>query len=117
MVRRPGRGRCRCRAPVDRFGDRVADRLHEAVDEGGLQVGARGGVDAPGGDEALLLGLEELRFPVRPLVLGFDRGERTGHALADLGDGFFIALGILLDKDFPEISCEARVEASAFTVA
>jgi hypothetical protein len=69
-------------AAVDDFGDRIADRLHEAVDQGGAEVGAGGGVDAAGRDEAVFLGFEEARFPEGALVFGLDRGQGAGDAAA-----------------------------------
>jgi hypothetical protein len=54
-------------------GDGVAHRLHEAVDEGGLQFGAGGGVDASGRDEAFFHGLEEHALPMGALVFPLRR--------------------------------------------
>jgi hypothetical protein len=62
-------------------------------------VGAGGGVDAAGGHEAFFLRLEELRLPVGALVFGFDGGQGAGDAAAHVGDGLFVALGVLLDED------------------
>ena len=83
---------------VDRLDDRVADRLHEAVDQGGLEVGAGGGVDAAGRDEAVFLRPQEARFPVGAVLLLLDLGEGTGDALAHVVDVGFLALGVLLDQ-------------------
>ena len=73
-------------AAVDRFGDRVTHRLHEAVDQRGGQRRTRGAVDAAGGDEAFFLGFEKARFPMCALVFSLDHGEGAGDALAQLGD-------------------------------
>ena len=86
------------RPPVDDFRDRVADRLHEAVDERGLQRDAGGGIDAPGGDEAFFLRLEEAPLPLGALALALDLGEGARHAAADFGDGLLAALGVLLEQ-------------------
>src|SRR6185437_5135620 len=44
-------------------GNAVADRLHEAVDERRLEVGARCGIDAAAEDEAVLLCAVERLLP------------------------------------------------------
>ena len=59
-------------AAVDDFRDRIAYRLHEAVDQRGAQIGAGGRVDAAGGNEAVFLGFEEAGFPLGALVFGFN---------------------------------------------
>src|SRR6185295_15527685 len=71
---------------IDHFGDRVADRLHEAIDERGLQVDAGRRGDAPGGNEAVVLRLEEASLPVGAALLGLDLGEGARHAAAHLVD-------------------------------
>ena len=86
------------RAPVDHFGDRVADWLHEAVDERRLQRDAGGGIDAPGGDEAFFLRLEEAPLPLGALALALDLGEGARHAAAHFGDGLLGSLGVLLEQ-------------------
>ena len=84
------------RVAVFHLGDRVAHRLHEAVDQGGRQVGAGGGLDAPGGQKALLQGVQEAGFPVF-LVLGrLGLCECAGDAPVDVQDVLFVALGVLL---------------------
>jgi hypothetical protein len=86
------------RLALDHLGDRVAHRLHEAVDEGRLEVDAGGGVDASGGNEAFVLRLEKAPLPVGALVLRLGLGERTRHAAADLVDARFVAFGVLFDQ-------------------
>jgi hypothetical protein len=44
--------------------DRIAHRLHEAVDQRGRQVGAGRRLDAPGRDEALLQRPQEAALPL-----------------------------------------------------
>ncbi len=83
---------------VDHFGDRIAHRLHEAVDERRLQVDAGGGVDAAGGDEAVLLRLQEAALPGGAPVLGLGLGEGARYAHAHLLDRGFLALGVFLDQ-------------------
>ncbi len=83
---------------VDRLDDRVADRLHEAVDQGGLEVGAGGGIDAAGRDETVFLRPQELGFPVGAILLLLDLGQRIGDALAHVVHIGFLALGVLLDQ-------------------
>ena len=55
------------RLAVGHAADGIAHRLHEAIDEGGLQFGARGGIDASAGDEAVLQRPQELRLPYVPV--------------------------------------------------
>jgi hypothetical protein len=71
---------------IDRVGDRIAHRLHEAVDQRDLgDARARRRVDPPAGDEALLERLEKHRLPARRIVLaggqspGDARPNRAGH--------------------------------------
>ncbi len=86
------------RLAVDDLGDRIADRLDEAVDERCREARPGGGIDAPGGNESILLSLQELRFPVCALVVGLDRGQRAGNATADVLDRAFAALRVFLDQ-------------------
>ena len=85
---------------VDRFDDRVADRLHEAVDQRGGEVGTGGRVDAAGRNETVFLRPEELGFPVRTVLFFLVGGQRQGNAATDVMDARFLALGVLLDEDF-----------------
>ena len=85
-------------AAIDVLDDRIADRLHEAVDQRRLQVGAGGGVDPAGGDEAVFLGPQELAFPVGAVGFLFDLGKRPGDALAHVVDIGFLALRVLFNK-------------------
>jgi hypothetical protein len=87
-------------AAVDDLGDGVADRLHEAVDQRRLQVGAGGRVDAAGRHEAALLRLEEQLLPVGALVFGLDRGQGARHAGAHVMHVLFVAFGVFLEQDF-----------------
>ena len=84
-------------AVVDR-GDRIAHRLHEAVDQRGRQVGAGGGVDAPGRHEAAPLRIDEARFPAGALGWRLHRGQGAGHAQSHGFDGVFFAFGVLFDQ-------------------
>ncbi len=85
---------------VDDFGDGVADRLHEAVDQRRLQVGAGGGIDAAGRHEAVLLRLEEEFLPMTSFVFRLDGGQRARHAGAHVMHVLFVALGVFLEQDF-----------------
>ena len=81
------------------FGDAVADRLHEAVDQRGPDVGATGRVDAAGGDEAAGQGRKEPGLPSFLLCRLFDRGERDANAVVDVFGRGLDALGVLLEQD------------------
>src|SRR5678815_2284015 len=83
---------------VDLLGNRIADRLHEAVDERRLHGDTGGGVDAAGGDEAVFLRLQEAALPGAAPLLGLGLGEGARHAQAHLLDARFLALGVLLDQ-------------------
>jgi hypothetical protein len=87
------------RTAVDHFGDRVAHRLDEAVDQRGRERGTGGGIDAACGDEALHLGFEEALFPVGAAFLGFSLSQSPGDALPDFLDGALAALGVFLQED------------------
>jgi hypothetical protein len=79
-------------------GDGVAHGLHEAVDERGSELGACGGVDAPGGHEAGFERLQEARFPWRPRLIGFRLGQGARDAPPYIGDAAFVALGVLFEQ-------------------
>ena len=81
------------------FGDAVADRLHEAVDQRGPDVGATGRVDAPGRDEAAGQRGQEPRLPAGLVGRLFDRGERNADAVVDVFGRGLGALGVLLEQD------------------
>ena len=85
---------------VDRFDDRISDRLHEAVDQRGGEVGTGCGVDAAGRNETVFLRPEELCFPVRTVLFFLVGGQRQGDAATDVMDARFLALGVLFDEDF-----------------
>ena len=61
--------------------DAVAHRLHKAVDQGGLDVGACRTHDAPGADGPRAQVGQETRLVAGPVGLGLHRGQGTGHAL------------------------------------
>ena len=83
---------------VEILGHRVADRLHEAVDQRRTDIGAAGGVDASGGNEAALHGREELGCEALAIGGRFHFGQSTSHPPADVVGVGFAALGVLLDK-------------------
>ena len=78
----------------------VADGLHEAVDQSGREVRARGRLDAAGGQEAALQRTEKPRFPVRAFLglLGQRQGPRD--APVDVGHRAFVVLGVFLQQHF-----------------
>jgi hypothetical protein len=83
---------------VDDFDHRVADRLHEAVDQRRRERRAGGRVDAPGGDEAVFLRPQKARLPLRALLFLLVGGERPGDPATHVMHRGFIALGILFDQ-------------------
>jgi hypothetical protein len=89
------------RAALHHLADGVADRLHEAVDQGGLQVHAGGGVDAAGRYEAFFLRLQEAALPLGAVGFALDLGEGARYAAADLGDALLAVLGVLLEQRVP----------------
>ena len=80
-------------------GDAVADRLHEAVDQRGLELGAGGGIDAAAENESVHLRAVEGFLPRRALLRPFDRGERTRHSAPYFIDGTLVAFRILFEED------------------
>jgi hypothetical protein len=76
--------------------DRVADRLHEAVDQRGRQVGTGRRLDPPRRQEALLQRLQEAALPVPAVLGGLGLGQRMGDAAVHILDAGFLALGVLL---------------------
>ena len=81
-----------------RLGDRVAHRLHEAVDQRRAQRRARRRGDASGRHEAALLRLDEAGLPVGARFRRLAGRQRTCDAPAHLGGAAFAALGVLLDQ-------------------
>jgi hypothetical protein len=86
-------------AAIDDLGDRIADGLHETVDQRGAQIGAGGGVDAAGRNEAVFLSFEEARLPKGAFVFGFDRGQGAGYAAADIAHVAFRAFCIFFEQN------------------
>ena len=80
-------------------GDAVAHGLDEAVQEGGLEVRTRSGVDPPTENEAVLLGLQERLLPLRALRGRLDRGQRARDAAAHRVDVLLVPLGVFLEED------------------
>jgi hypothetical protein len=64
----------------------IADRLHEAVHQGGLQPQADGGIDTAGWDEAVFLRPQELLLKVFAQLGRFQRRQRARYAAADVDD-------------------------------
>jgi hypothetical protein len=83
---------------VFRHGDRIAHRLHEAVDQRGAECGAGGRVDAPGRDEAGALRVEEARLPLGAQRRRFHRRERPRDSRAHVVDVALVALGVFLQQ-------------------
>ena len=75
--------------------DAIAHGLHEAVDQRGLDVGARGTHDAAGADAAGTQVLQETGFLRGALVFVLDRGQRTGHTAEQVFHAGFTGLEVL----------------------
>ena len=73
----------------------VAHGLHEAVDQGGLNVGARCAHDAASANRAGLEVGQKLLFHLGAALGFFDRGQGAGHAAKQLVEGAFAALEVL----------------------
>src|SRR5207253_9334313 len=86
------------RLAVDDLRDRVADRLHEAVDQRRLELDAGGGIDAPGGDKAFLLRLQEAALPMGAPVLRLGLRQRARHAAANVINRGLLLLGVFLEQ-------------------
>ncbi|TMQ76701.1 hypothetical protein ACCUM_3988 [Candidatus Accumulibacter phosphatis] len=95
-----GQGTVDAGLAIDDFDHRIADRLHEAVDQGRRERRAGGRVDASGRHEAVLLRPQEARFPVRALLFFLGSGKGTGNAAAHVVNREFMALGIFFDEYF-----------------
>ncbi len=80
--------------------DRIAHRLHEAVDQRRLQPRARGRLDAAGGDESGLQRLGEALLPMRALVFALGLRQRAGDAAVNVVDRLLVALGVLVAQHF-----------------
>jgi hypothetical protein len=78
--------------------DRVAHRLHEAVDQRGRQVGARRRRDAPGRHEAGGQRGGEALLPVAALFGRLGLRERAGDAGVHVGGAAFAVLGVFLEQ-------------------
>jgi hypothetical protein len=77
---------------------RIADRLHEAVDQGRGDVRAGRRVDASGRDKAVFLSVQKAGFPDGRNF--FNHGQRTGDARAHVVHIPLLALGVLFEQDF-----------------
>src|SRR6185312_14990845 len=77
-------------------GNGIADWLHEAVDQRGLEIRAGRGVDAPAEDQAIHLRLEKRRLPTSACLGAFDLGECTGDAPSNVVGRTLVALRIFL---------------------
>jgi hypothetical protein len=78
--------------------NRITDRLDEAVDQGGVDVGAGGGIDAARRHEAVLQRPQEFPLPVLLASGRLDRRERTSHAHADVARGLLVTLCVLFTQ-------------------
>ena len=84
--------------PVDAR-NAVADRLDEAIDQGGLEIRSGGCVDAAARDEPVHLGTIESPRPSLTRVRSFDQRERVRYPAPDIVDVCVSGFRILLQKD------------------
>jgi hypothetical protein len=78
--------------------DRVAHRLHEAVDQRGRKRRASRRLNAPGRDEAGAQGLGKTLLPQRTLRRRFGLRQCTRHAHVHGLGVALVALGVLFDQ-------------------
>ena len=76
----------------------VAHRLHEAVDQRGLNIGAGRAHDAPGADGAGVQVGEEFLFPLGAQFGLFDAGQRARHAAVELVEPGLARLEVLFGQ-------------------
>ena len=81
---------------INRLGNRVADGLHETIDQGRLQVGAGGGIHASARNESADQRFEERRLPARGIVL--DRGQRARYPAPHVVSGLLVAFSVLFQQ-------------------
>src|ERR1022692_4874152 len=79
--------------------DAVSYRLHKAIDQGRLQLGAGRGIDATAEDQTTHLRAIEGFLPYRALLRQFDRRERARHTATYVVDGELATLGIFFEKN------------------
>ena len=77
----------------------VADRLHEAIDQGGLEIRSGGCVDAAARDEPVHLRAIESPRPSFTRVRSFDQRERVRYPAPDIVDVCVSGFRILLQED------------------
>ena len=78
--------------------NRVAHGLHKAVDQRGLDVGARRAHDAAGTDGARVQVGEELLFPLGAQLGFFDAGQGARHAAVQLFEAAFAGFEVLFGQ-------------------
>lgn len=78
---------------------RIADRLHEAVDERGIDARARRAHDAARAQCAALEVVDELGFDLRALFGRFRERDAACHASIDIVDARLVAFGVLFEHD------------------
>ena len=81
-------------------GNGVAHRLHETIDEGGLNLQPGGGVDAAGGDETMFLRQKESFLPLRALFRFLGLGQTARDATTHVLYRFFILFRVFFQQDF-----------------
>ena len=78
--------------------DAVPHRLHEAVDQGGLDVGARRAHDAARADRAGVQVVQELLLPLGPDFGLFNRSEGSRHAAVQVFEAGLAGLEVFLGQ-------------------
>ena len=78
--------------------NRIADWLHEAVDQCCRQRSTCRRLNAPRRDESILQRVQELLLPVRAMFCRFCLCQRLSDAATHVLNAAFVALGVFLDE-------------------
>ncbi|KND54992.1 hypothetical protein BPUN_3282 [Candidatus Paraburkholderia kirkii] len=89
--------------------NRIAHRLHEAIDERRVDARARRAHDAPRTERAAPEVVDELRFDLRAQRLRLGERDAARHAAIDILDARLVALGVFFEHhvDGKLLRCES----------